>query len=133
MESHSITSFKFEIGSYFGGHERIEYKEGKVTHTYSDYPFHFQHQPPNVIERIVDEKELEPLNAILPMITAWEKYSHDSDISDGSSWTMHIECGENQIIREGYCTDTNEFDQMCCLLEKLSGHKMFEKDQEEIE
>jgi len=131
--SQPITSFKFEIGSYFGGHERIEYKKGKVTNIYSDYPFHYEHQPPNVIERVIDSKELEPLSAMLPVITGWEKYSHNSDIEDGSSWSIRIHCGRQQIIREGYCTETPEYDQMCSILEKLSGRKMFGDNEYEEE
>ena len=70
---------------------------------------------------------------MLPAITAWEKYSHNSDMTDGIEWSMHISLGRKQFTRAGYCTFTDEYDQMCCILEKLSGHKMFEKDQEEIE
>ena len=135
MSTPKITSFKFEIGSYFGGHERIEYKKGKVIHTYSDFPFHFEHQPPNIIERVIDAKELEPLNAMLPVITAWEKYSHNSDMTDGIEWSMHISLGRKQFTRAGYCTFTDEYDQMCDILEKLSGRKMFGDNEyeEEIE
>jgi hypothetical protein len=68
-----ITSFKFQTGSYFGSHERIEFKKGKLTYTYSNYPFHFIDNPPNVIERVIDENELEPLIAMLPMFQIGKK------------------------------------------------------------
>lgn len=116
-----ITSFKFQTGSYFGSHERIEFKKGKLTYTYSNYPFHFIDNPPNVIERVIDENELEPLIAMLPMFQDWEKHNHDSEICDGFSWALHIRCGRKHIICAGYCTDTPDFNKMCDILEKLTG------------
>ena len=121
----NITSFKFELGSYFGGHVSIEYSKYKVTHKYSDYPFHFDHHPPTVIERVVTEDELKPLNEMIPAIATWEKYAFTPGIDDGIEWSMNIRCGKKQINRAGYNTFTPEFDQMIAAVENLSGQKLF--------
>ncbi len=128
MPNFRISSFKFKIGSYFGSHQCIEYRKNKVIHTYSDYPLNNPIHTPNIIERLVADDELKPLNEMLPSIVLWEKYSWDSDVTDGIEWSLHIHCGRQQIIRAGYCTFTSEYEKMEKILGELSGRKLFKEE-----
>jgi len=56
-----ITSFVFQIGSYFGGNTSIEYRNGKLCYKYSDYRIYFSETEPVATEKILSQEDIQPL------------------------------------------------------------------------
>ncbi len=120
-----ITYFLFEIGSYFGGNTSIEYRNGKLCYKYSDYRIYLNGTEPVATEKILKQEDIQPLVDMLPEIINWKKYDYTEGIDDGIEWSMKIRCGRKQVNRAGYCTESQEFDKMILILEKMSGRKLF--------
>lgn len=120
-----ITSFIFQTGSYFGSNTSIEYRNGKLCYKYRDYPIYFSEKESIVKEKTLKPEDIQPLTDMLPEIINWKKYDYTEGIDDGIEWSMKIRCGRKQVNRAGYCTESQEFDKMILILEKLSGRKLF--------
>jgi len=122
-----ITSFRFEIGSYIGSLKYIAYSKNKVSYR-NGLPFFNLEANPPTIDRKVDEKEIETLARLLPLIMQWDKYSCGPDVCDGVVWSLKIQCGRKRIVRAGNDIFPIGYEEMQSALEQIIGMELFPEE-----